>query len=73
MNKNGEKLLQFIEYCLNHPEQRFWQALRNWSGHFFIFAWRPKTPIMLNDDGSNCADGLGDLKDKGLEDTFYWG
>jgi len=35
-NKNREKLLSFIEYCLEHPEFRFWQALRNWSGARFI-------------------------------------
>jgi hypothetical protein len=72
MNKNGEKLLDFIRYCLEHPEERFWQALRNWSGYYFIFAWRPKTPIALHDDGGNSADGLEQLKVKGLEDTFYW-
>lgn len=30
MNKNKEKLDSFTEYCKAHPEQRFWQALRNW-------------------------------------------
>lgn len=28
----------FIAYCRKNPEQRFWQALRNWSGHNFILA-----------------------------------
>jgi len=29
----SEKLLkEFCEYCNIHPEQRFWQALRNWAG-----------------------------------------
>jgi hypothetical protein len=27
----------FIEYLSKNPEQRFWQALRNWSGHSFIY------------------------------------
>ena len=22
-----EKLVDFIKYCLNHPDERFWQAL----------------------------------------------
>ena len=70
--KNKEQLIEFLQYCLDHPEERFWQALRNWSGYFFIFAWHPKTPITLNDDGSNDADRLEDLKKQGLEDTFYW-
>lgn len=40
MNKNKENLLDFIKYCLDHPEERFWQALRNWSGFDFITATR---------------------------------
>lgn len=29
----SEKLLtKFIAYCVAHPGERFWQALRNWSG-----------------------------------------
>lgn len=28
----NEKLLaEFTEYCKEHPGERFWQALRNWS------------------------------------------
>jgi hypothetical protein len=72
MNKNGQKLVEFIKYCMEHPEQRFWQALRNWSGYYFVFGWRPKTPIMFNNDGSNIAEGLDEFRQKGLEDTFYW-
>lgn len=30
-SKNTKVLLSFIVYCFNHPEERFWQALRNWS------------------------------------------
>jgi len=29
-------LIDFIRYCGNHPEQRFWQALRNWAEVPFI-------------------------------------
>ena len=33
-----EKLLKkFVAYCKAHPQERFWQALRNWSGVPFIF------------------------------------
>ena len=24
-------LVSFTDYCVAHPEQRFWQALRNWA------------------------------------------
>ena len=27
----------FYEYAILHPEQRFWQALRNWCGANFIY------------------------------------
>lgn len=30
-NKNQKLLKDFIKYCEKHPEERFWQALRNWS------------------------------------------
>lgn len=29
--KSEVQLSEFIRYCLEHPELRFWQALRNWS------------------------------------------
>lgn len=35
----SEILLEsFAEYCGNHPEERFWQALRNWSKRKIIQA-----------------------------------
>jgi hypothetical protein len=37
MNNNEKTLSDFIKYCKQHPEQRFWQALRNWVGVGFIF------------------------------------
>jgi hypothetical protein len=37
-NKNEKTLLDFAIYCAKHPDQRFWQALRNWSDYNFIFA-----------------------------------
>jgi len=35
-SKNRKVLESFIEYCIVHPEERFWQALRNWSGAYSI-------------------------------------
>ena len=40
MNKNIRKLLSFTKYCIENPEQRFWQALRNWSEYNFIYGSR---------------------------------
>ena len=30
-NKNKKYIESFNKYCNKHPEERFWQALRNWS------------------------------------------
>ena len=72
MNKNKEKLVSFIRYCLDHPDERFWQALRNWSGYYFIFGWQPRKPLTIKDDKGYFVDGLEEVEELGLEDTFYW-
>jgi len=36
MSKNSDLLDEFTEYCRKHPSERFWQALRNWSGFSFV-------------------------------------
>lgn len=53
--KSEKTLKSFIKYCEDHPEQRFWQALRNWSGFHFII-------------GRNTSPNGNDVEDK---DTFY--
>lgn len=36
----SQKLLEsFTVYCVEHPELRFWQALRAWSGVFGQVPW----------------------------------
>jgi len=35
--KNKKQLSSFVTYCLANPDERFWQALKNWSGFNFIF------------------------------------
>lgn len=71
-SKSREKLVSFIDYCIKHPQERFWQALRNWSGYSFIFGWRPKKLLTMKDDGGHFVDTLSDVEKLGLEDTFYW-
>ena len=34
--RNSEILKSFVEYCKSHPQERFWQALRNWAGVGFV-------------------------------------
>jgi len=42
-NKNIKLLKDFKKYCIKHPEQRFWQALRNWSEWEFIYGYKNGT------------------------------
>ena len=53
-------LKSFVGYCEAHPNERFWQALRNWSGFPFIFVARSK----------GCTTEQYENAD--LYDTFYW-
>ena len=36
--ESKELLANFSEYCAAHPEERFWEALRNWSNVPFLIA-----------------------------------
>jgi hypothetical protein len=58
-SKNISRLQSFTKYCQEHSEERFWQALRNWSGYKFIY-------------GSMKPDNISNImSDDYLEDTFY--
>lgn len=35
--KSAVDLKHFVDYCHDHPGERFWQALRNWSNADAIF------------------------------------
>lgn len=56
-SKNSKQLRKFVLYCLDHPNERFWQALRNWSESAFIL----KAKNFDFDKHSFI----------GIEDTFY--
>lgn len=58
MGKNARLLASLVLYCNEHPEERFWQALRNWSGENFILI-------------SNFAPHDFGKEGGWLEDTFY--
>lgn len=55
--KSSDLLRSFTSYCLAHPHERFWQALRNWSGFPFIYA---------------CHGIDHSAHSRDLLDTFYW-
>ncbi len=56
--KSKKLLDSFIAYCVDHPHERFWQALRNWCGWGFV--WVSKNELSE------------DIAYAQAEDTFYW-
>jgi hypothetical protein len=57
MTRNEKLLNSFIDYCKANPDQRFWQALRNWAKVQYILTadFQPGGYDFIN-----------------LKDTFYW-
>jgi len=55
-SKNQETLIDFTKYCIMHPTERFWQALRNWSEYNYIVG---------------CKDFSHEDLPEEHEDTFY--
>lgn len=58
---NLKPLISFVAYCLRHPEQRFWQALRNWANvNFILVADRLHDETTIHDTfywaGRNCNE-----------------
>lgn len=58
--RNSEVLASFIAYCQQNPDERFWQALRNWCEMSFV---------LVSDIGPHdmCDANVGEVYD-----TFYW-
>ena len=57
--RNSSVLADFTAYCTTHPDERFWQAPRNWANVNFIFVARQRP---MDEDIDNEAE---------LYDTFY--
>ena len=64
MNKNIYDLQSFTSYCNDNPEQRFWQALRNWN------AEKNKGENFILVADSSYDHNLGETY-LGIKDTFY--
>lgn len=73
-DRNGKTALDFYIYCRRNPQLRFWQALRNWSGHAFVFVSDKQKPTYENwsqsSDGFPVLDENGELFLSELKDTF---
>lgn len=55
--QSAKLLREFAKYCKAHSEERFWQALRNWSGH------QGKLEFVSDDPN---------VDETWRFDTFYW-
>jgi len=44
-SKNVDTLRDFMFYCKNNPEMRFWQALRNWARIANWLVFSPTEPV----------------------------
>ena len=59
--RNGALLSSFVDYCKRYPDQRFWQALLNWSGCGYIFA----SGVPLYEFEHSVFSGI-------VKDTYEW-
>ena len=55
-NRNNVVLAGFVRYCEEHPQERFWQALRNWAGVYFIIASR-ECPVNMSEQDTFYWEG----------------
>jgi len=61
-SKSSDTLFDFVSYCVEHPYERFWQALRNWANvNFILFSKKNPNETTVND-----------LIDTFYIDTFYF-
>lgn len=63
--RNSKVLASFVAYCQQYPDQRFWQALRNWSDYNFVLVSNTLPPT--TEDMRGCY-----TKPYEIYDTFYW-
>lgn len=63
MSRNSELMESFANYCNANPTQRFWQALRNWSGHNFILVAQNKDEVKGQYEDTFYWEGLNKRKE----------
>lgn len=63
--RNSEVLESFVSYAKAHPEQRLWQALRNWAGVNFIYVSEHQAQEFQNPEDAMTVYN-------NLQETFYW-
>jgi hypothetical protein len=68
--RNSEVLESFVAYARAHPEQRFWQALLNWSGFRFILVSDLPPRYFDTPEGYARIDNDGKQVQANLRDTW---
>lgn len=63
LSKNVDMLDSFIDYCMTHPEERFWQAIRNWAKVGYILATSGVHPLEGHLVDTFYFDNNKDLRD----------
>lgn len=56
-SRNSRILDSFVDYCIAHPQLRFWQALASWAGHNGKLVFVEQDQVMDT---------------QYISDTFYW-
>lgn len=66
--RNSKLLRSFTNYCVTHPDLRFWQALLNWSGLPFIaYISHPPSEVFAE------TRVMGQpVQRVDIQDTYYW-
>ena len=68
-NKNKKMIASFAQYCCSHPEQRFFQALRNWTRENID---ADCNYIFIGPDYFGEDDMTDEMSINSLKDTFYY-
>lgn len=63
--KAGKMFAEFEKYCIENPDQRFMQALKNFLKVEAVLLWKPKRT------GTCMMDYQNPFADMGIEDSFY--
>ena len=66
ITKADPLLGEFMRYCVEHKDLRFWQALKNWAKVEAVMLWKPERK------GTCMMDYERAFADMGLKDSFYF-
>lgn len=68
---DGKNKKSFLVYLSKHPQERMFQALRNWSGYNFILGSSHSAGEVVFDEKGAKKYGRFNKKKFKIEETFY--